>query len=70
MTRNITDLWYAVMADREDTDWGDGTWSRWDAVEKAKYLRYHGYPEAYVAVIDDSTANPVCVEEIHDLYEE
>ena len=53
--------WYAVMQDNNDNDWGTGSYS----LEEAKdMLEWYGWTEGYIAVIDNSTGNPVCVEEI------
>ena len=57
--------WYAVQTDRED-DWGTGSYDREKALEMARKLR-GDHPDALVAVIDNRTSNPVCVEEITDL---
>ena len=53
-------IWYAVMQDRQDDDWGTG--SR-DLEEAKRMCRSYG-PEAYIAVIDESNDDPICVEEI------
>lgn len=58
--------WYAVMLDREDSDWGTGSHDQQEAIEIAQKYRRDGYPDAYVAVIDDGD-DPVCINEIHDL---
>lgn len=59
--------WYAVMMDREDTDWGTGSFDLDEA--KAKVRAMGG--DAYIAVIDggyddagNATTDPVCVEQI------
>lgn len=57
-------IWYAIMMDNDDTDWGTGTYDRDEAISRVEALKQDGYPEAYIAVIDISTDNPVCVEEI------
>lgn len=58
--------WYAVMMDREDNDWGNGSFDLDEAMAMAAK-----YPEAYIAVIDanydedgNATSDAVCVEEI------
>lgn len=51
-------LWYAVLKDREDNDWGYGSWYLDEAVELA-----YGIDAEIIAVIklgDD----PVCIEEL------
>ena len=62
-----TKLWYAVMRDLEDSDWGTGSYDLDEARAKVAELREDGYADAYIAVIDmHNEADPVCVEEIHD----
>lgn len=53
-------LWYAAMMDRED-DWGTGSYD----LEEAKAIA-RKIGAALIAVIDNSTSNPVCVDEITD----
>lgn len=56
-------LWYAIMENRNDTDWGHGTYSVLEAYAMLiKEERRH--PDAYVAVIDESGEEPVCVDEL------
>lgn len=59
-------LWYAVMMDREDNDWGDGSFD----LDEAKAMARE-YEEGYIAVIDanydengNATTDGLCVEEI------
>lgn len=52
-------LWYAVLRDREDNDWGYGSYDRKEAEKMALDMG----AEAYIAVIEDGD-NPICVEEI------
>lgn len=56
--------WYAVLADREDTDWGTGSYDLEEAKEMLK-----DYPEGLIAVIEEGN-DPICVEEIlySDIY--
>ena len=56
-------LWYAIMMDDDDTDWGTGCDNLEDAIARVKDLRADTYPDAYIAVIDD-TGDPVCIDEI------
>lgn len=58
-------LWYALMMDNDDTDWGTGTFDREEALARLKAWREGPYPEAYIAVIDDGDT-PVCVDEIRE----
>ena len=51
--------WYAVMQDREDDDWGTGSYD----LEEAKRMALAYGSESYIAVIDEG-GNPVCIEEI------
>ena len=59
-------IWYAVMADHEDTDWGYGSSSYAKAVTMCKDMREDGHPDAFIAVIDDGN-DPTCIDEITDL---
>lgn len=58
-------LWYAVMRDRDD-DWGTGSYVLDKATEMLRQLR-EIHPDALIAVIDNSTENPICVDEITDI---
>lgn len=51
--------WYAVMKDRDDDDWGTGSYD----LDEAKTMARQYGAEAYIAVIEESE-NPVCVDEI------
>lgn len=59
--------WYAVQRDPED-DWDyDGSFDLEEAKAKARKLREeYRYPNALIAVIDNSLENPFCIEEIRD----
>lgn len=57
-------MWYAVQRDTED-DWGTGSYSLDEAKSMLRDLRAD-YPNSLIAVIDNSTSNPVCVDEIRD----
>ena len=57
-------LWYAIMQDNDDQDWGTGTFNLEEAIERVKAKRDE-FPDAYIAVIDDGP-DPVCVEEIRN----
>lgn len=53
-------LWYAVMRDNNDNDWGSGSYDYDEAVEMVqKYIPDGGY----IAVIEEGN-DPICVEEI------
>ena len=57
--------WYAVMSDREDSDWGYGSH---DIAEAKQMLKGAEYEDGYIAVIE----NDVCIEELtqDELFEE
>lgn len=60
-------LWYAVMRDRDDIDWGTGSYDLDEARELMNDWRNDGWGDAYIAVIDmRNEDDPVCVEEICD----
>ncbi len=69
-SHNPTSYWYAVMMDGEDTDWGTGTYDLAEALALVADWRAHGYPDAYVAVIDEgkdedgNPGDPICIDEI------
>ena len=53
-------LWYAVMRDNDDNDWGSGSYDYDEAVEMVqKYIPDGGY----IAVIEEGN-DPIRVEEI------
>lgn len=52
-------MWYAVLRDRSDNDWGYGSEIR----RKAESMAVSMGPDAYLAVID-TEGEPVCVKEI------
>ena len=52
-------IWYAVLRDREDNDWGNGS----DNLRKAERMALDMGPDAYIAVIEDGD-DPICVREI------
>lgn len=56
--------WYAVMTDRDDSDWGFGSY---DLEEAKDMLAGFGTDDGYIAVIE----NDVCVQELEyeELYE-
>lgn len=62
-----SEIWYAVMMDREDADWGTGSHNLEEAKEKVRKYRANGKPEAYIAVIDESGPDAFCVYEINDM---
>ena len=58
-------MWYAVMMDNDDSDWGYGSDNMDKAIEMAKEARANGNEDAYIAVISDGS-DPLCVDEIRD----
>lgn len=58
-------LWYAVMMDKEDQDWGTGSFDIDEAKAMARKHRAN-HPDCYIAVIEDGS-DPVCIDEIHDI---
>lgn len=59
-------IWYAVLRDGEDNDWGTGSTRKRDALKMARQLRRDGYSEAFVAVIDETHTDAFCIDEIRD----
>lgn len=64
--------WYAVLSDRDDNDWGTGSFDQ-DVAEQMLAQ----YPDGLIAVIDggydeagNATTDPICIEEItyEDIY--
>lgn len=52
-------LWYAVMRDRDDQDWGTGS----DTIEEAMEMA-HNMNAEYIAVIAGEGNEAICVAEI------
>lgn len=59
-------MWYAVLRDSDDNDWGTGSNDLTEAMQMARKMRAEGDQDAYIAVIDDGI-DPVCVDTIRDL---
>ena len=59
--------WYAVLRENDDNDWGTGSYDFDEALTMAREWRNDGWPEAYIAVIDESGPEPFCLDEIHDI---
>ncbi len=59
-------IWYAILKDNEDNDWGTGTFDRDEAIHMLRETREF-YPDALIAVILDGPPDPVCIEEIRDI---
>ena len=60
-------IWYAVLQDNEDNDWGTGSTRKRDAIKMVRQLRRDGYKDAFIAVIDDTNDDKFCLDEIHDI---
>ena len=52
--------WYAVMNDRDDDDWGVGSYDG-DEAQKMVIRNIDIYPDGYIAIIENDT----CIGEIH-----
>lgn len=57
-------LWYAILRDEEDNDWGSGSFIKDEAISMAKAQNFK-----QIAVIDadyndkgNGTTNPLCIE--------
>lgn len=59
-------IWYAVMSNREDNDWGTGSYDLGKAMRMVREYRAGGDAEAYIAVIEEGD-DPTCIDEITDL---
>lgn len=57
-------LWYAVMRDLTDQDWGYGSHDPEEAEKMVNQLHFDGCAEAYIAVIAEGD-NPTCIAEIY-----
>ena len=57
---NSNHVWYAVMRDRADDDWGTGSY---DIDEAVAMLDNYG-DEAYIAVIEECSDDNECIAEI------
>lgn len=55
-------LWYTVLMDKDDNDWGYGSFNEEEAYEMVKPFIKDG---GYIAVIDDGD-DPICIKEIHE----
>ena len=56
--------WYAVMVSQDD-NWSYGSYNYSEALR----MRSRSCSaDAYIAVIDNRSSNPICVDEIHDFY--
>lgn len=53
--------WYAVMENREDNDWGYGSY---DLNEAKEMLNQQGWADGYILEIDDETNTAIRTVEI------
>ena len=60
LNNEFSNVWYACMTDLQDDDWSFGFWSFSDAVEWC--VRH---PGSYIALIDETGSQPICIDEIH-----
>lgn len=67
---DVKKLWYAVMQDREDLDWGYGAFDVKEAKEMLKNM-LEDHPAAYIVLIDakydeygNATREPMAIDEI------
>lgn len=58
-------IWYAVMKDHDDDDWGYGSY---DYEEAKQMLMDLESPDACIAVIDNTDDDPMCIREIEFYY--
>lgn len=61
----MSKMWYAVMMDNDDQDWGTGSYDKSDAIKLCREYRAD-YPDAYIAVIEEG-AVPVCIDVIKEV---
>lgn len=59
----MKNLWYAVMRNRDDNDWGYGFHNCDEAIQKAMEMRENN-PDIYIAVIEEGN-DPICIDEIY-----
>ena len=53
-------IWYAVMTDNDDNDWGYGSFDLAEARAMLDKIRTD-HPDSYIAVIDDGN-DPICID--------
>lgn len=59
-------IWYAVLIDADDTDWGVGSHDIDEAMDMVRTLRADGHSDAYIAEIEEGD-DPICCGEIRDI---
>ena len=52
-------LWYAVLLDNDDNDWGYGSNDKYVAMDMLASYRNRGFEDSYIAVIE----NDICIDE-------
>lgn len=63
----MKNIWYAIMKDNDDTDWGTGSYDLAEAERKVREYRENGNEDAYIAVIsEDNIDDPICIDEIRE----
>ncbi len=55
----MKNIWYAVLKDKDDNDWGTGSYD----LEEAKHMAKEWGNEVYIAVIEEGN-DPICIEVI------
>lgn len=60
-------IWYAVMRDAEDSDWGYGSHNKREAAKMVRKLRREGHPDAFIEIVEMSAGDAVSVGKIHDV---
>lgn len=60
-------IWYAVMRDTEDNDWGYGSHNKREAAKMVRKLRRDGYPEAFIEIVEETENGNLSVGRIHDV---
>lgn len=53
MTKYVKTIWYAVMQDLDDQDWGTGSTRKREAIAMRNRMRRDGYKDAYIVVIEE-----------------
>lgn len=57
-------IWYAVLRDLWDDDWGYGSHDLREAEKMVRGFKADGYEDPYIAMIAEGD-NPVCIGEFH-----
>lgn len=60
-------IWYAVMRNTEDNDWGYGSYNKREAAKMVRKLRRDGYPEAFIEIVKETESGNLSVGRIHDV---